>query len=404
MVEFSARNQIEPGHKLSSNGESHSIRNRMFAEALGNTEAQKPFSGMVIPNAFDSPDQILKIMLASATHQNPMQPDDSGEFIDRFISYNSMLMQHNQAKVQKDILESTKITQANHAASMVGNTVAVGGRVFEFRSEPTNIRYNIPPGVSKAILKIFDRKGTLVSHMIPERDEQGNFLPGTHSIRFEGYDNNGGELPYGEYLCEMYAEDEEGKQIDIETEIESRLDQVSIFDKEPYYMLGKVRYHLSALKSYSHKKNESDLLLRAKELIGKHVKIQDNYFEISNDQTDKIMFEYYVPKELSDMEIVIYNERNKQVCKCDIERDNNRKPKEGFFSQNLTDINLDNNMKLPPGSYSVRINAKTANGSKKSLPVKLIMAVKNVENFNTGTHLVFGPQTAYPLNKLLSVL
>jgi flagellar basal-body rod modification protein FlgD len=158
-------------------------------------------------------EDFLKLLMAQATHQDPLNPMDSQGMmnqltqmgsLEQMINMNKQLTQLNQ--VQADISQAT-------AYSFLDRDVTVkGGRVTVSQGAAPGLQFNIPREAEAVTVQISDRSGTPIR--VLELGAQG---PGRHTVRWDGKDGDGERVLDGQYQYEVLARSSENEPLPVET-------------------------------------------------------------------------------------------------------------------------------------------------------------------------------------------
>lgn len=265
-------------------------------------------SSDVLKGLFTDPEKMLKLWLMNETKPNPFAQEqkDPMETFGKFLQ--SMLMQ-----TQTDSLNKLKDTMVrNNKYSATG----LMGQMVEIESDKMNIspgrkiiqNFAVPDAASAFEVEIKNSSDEVVY-----RNQAFNVNPGINQFTWDGVDNEGRQLPIGDYKISVSLK-QEIKNAD-----------------------GSARL---------------DHLEYAVDLDGKQIR---DKVETLSMMDREVQFSYEIPKGLADMKyasVWIVNSKNEAVHKVEIEAKGGQK---GVYSWNCLD---GAGHRVPEDIYSIQINFK----------------------------------------------
>ncbi|NLD15778.1 MAG: flagellar hook assembly protein FlgD [Gammaproteobacteria bacterium] len=167
--------------------------------------------------------EFLELLVAQLNNQNPLDPQDNGEFIAQLAQFSSLEGIEKLNTSMGDIISSVHSSQALQAASLVGKNVIIptdtavvdttaglGGHVL------------VPQSSSNVLVNVYDESGSLV-HTI----NLGAMETGNHTFSWDGTNSNGDLLPAGKYRFEAEGSFD-GKNERLYTMLPARVDSVTM--------------------------------------------------------------------------------------------------------------------------------------------------------------------------------
>jgi flagellar basal-body rod modification protein FlgD len=183
-------------------------------------------------------DAFLSILVAQLTHQDPLNPMEDtdmtsqlAEFssLEQLTSINSGISTLNETMNQNDILT---------AVSFIGKEVkAEGYKVSLNEGNASTIYYGFGETVSGILMNIYDDEGAIVRTV-----ELGSKEAGTYQYTWDGKDEDGNELPDGQYGIGILGTDLDGEYVMVQTEISGRVDGVVTENGTQYLRLEDGRF------------------------------------------------------------------------------------------------------------------------------------------------------------------
>ncbi|NWN90747.1 flagellar hook assembly protein FlgD [Marinobacter adhaerens] len=184
-------------------------RSRQQQDASGNSELGK--------------NEFMELMLAQLKNQNPLEPQDNGEFISQLAQFSSLEeMQALSGRVD-DVVGQFRSTQALQASAMVGKTVLAPSEVGMLGAEgEVTGNIQVPASTGGVRLSIQSPDGELVRQI-----DLGSSSAGVKSFSWDGKDGNGNKLPDGPYKIVAEGSYPQGS-VQLPTMVSANVDSVSL--------------------------------------------------------------------------------------------------------------------------------------------------------------------------------
>lgn len=167
--------------------------------------------------------EFLELMLAQLENQNPLEPQDNGEFISQLAQFSSLEEMQGVSNAIGDMVGEFRSSQALQASAMVGRSVLVPGtasRLVEGGEIGGSVA--VQQATSSLTISIKNSAGELV-HQI----DMGAVEAGYQKFSWDGLDSNGEQLPPGKY--EIVAQGSyDGGTEQLGTLISANVDSVSL--------------------------------------------------------------------------------------------------------------------------------------------------------------------------------
>lgn len=183
-------------------------------------------------------EDFLRLLVTQMQFQDPLKPMEHTEFtaqLAQFSSLDQLFAINNGLKGLSDIQDGIN---RMHSVNFIGKEVrASGNKVYIGEDTPsTKIGYYLNRDMSGITVRIFDKDGRAVRTI-----ELGPQDAGDHTAVWDGRDNLGGVLSPGEYTFSVTAENLEGKEMDMLTNITGVVTGISFEESIPYLMVGGIR-------------------------------------------------------------------------------------------------------------------------------------------------------------------
>lgn len=167
--------------------------------------------------------EFMELMIAQLNNQNPLEPQDNGEFIAQLAQFSSLEEMQKVSTSVNDLTTQYRSTQALQASAMVGRSVLVNAS-----SGPNNIDgtmsgvVDLPASTSNLNISILNSTGELVQ-TIP----MGQQFAGQVAFQWDGKNAQGEMMPIDQYTIKAEAS-YNGATEQLQTLLSSNVDSVSI--------------------------------------------------------------------------------------------------------------------------------------------------------------------------------
>ncbi|WP_456388198.1 flagellar hook assembly protein FlgD [Desulfolithobacter sp.] len=147
-------------------------------------------------------DEFLTLLVAQLQNQDPLNPTDSTEWTAQLAQYSQLEQSMNLNDTMEELLEAQKNSDRLAALSLIGKEAMVEGTDFYLPpAGEVEIGYTVDGQASNITLSVLNSGGAVVKTMQADDLSQGN-----HFIIWDGLDNNGQELPAGNYQIMIQAQ------------------------------------------------------------------------------------------------------------------------------------------------------------------------------------------------------
>jgi flagellar basal-body rod modification protein FlgD len=159
-------------------------------------------------------DEFLKLMIAELNNQNPLDPQDNGEFIAQLAQFSTVEGLDKLNTTADGMSDGMRSSQALQASSLVGQSVIVEGNEMGLLLNKGIVSgyTELPESATDLKLSIEDENGQLL-----EQISLGNHAAGEMSVRWDGLnlmkDGEIVELDYSQLNRQEFYVDENGEQV-----------------------------------------------------------------------------------------------------------------------------------------------------------------------------------------------
>lgn len=167
--------------------------------------------------------EFMELMLAQLENQNPLEPQDNGEFISQLAQFSSLEEMQTLTSTVDDVVTQFRSTQALQASAMVGKTVLAPSEVGILGAEgEISGNIEVPASTGGVRLSIESSSGELVRQI-----DLGSSSAGVLGFRWDGTDGNGNSLPTGSYRIVAEGSYPDGS-VQLSTLVSANVDSVSL--------------------------------------------------------------------------------------------------------------------------------------------------------------------------------
>lgn len=151
-------------------------------------------------------DQFLQLLVAQLNNQNPLDPQDNGEFVAQLAQFSTVEGVEKLNTSVENILSGFQSSQALQASSLVGRKVIVpSSKAVVDTSETFKASLVLPVSSANVYVNVYDAAGVQVS-----RVNLGQLEAGTQSFMWDGKNSSGELMPPGTYTFEAQATYDDG--------------------------------------------------------------------------------------------------------------------------------------------------------------------------------------------------
>ncbi|MFZ5450344.1 MAG: flagellar hook assembly protein FlgD [Thermodesulfobacteriota bacterium] len=171
-------------------------------------------------------EDFLTLLCTQLQYQNPLDPQDPGEFVAQLAQFSSLeqlINVNDKLDEFTTTLASVQTTnQMGQALSLLGKTIKAQGNIFQVSSgEAADVSCVLGADASKVTVSVYNSSGTLVRTL-----DLGSQSSGECDISWDGKDSNGNQVADGTYYYEVSAVDSDGNSVSTATLVTGTVDEV----------------------------------------------------------------------------------------------------------------------------------------------------------------------------------
>jgi flagellar basal-body rod modification protein FlgD len=182
--------------------------------------------------------QFMELMIAQMENQNPLEPQDNGQFISQLAEFSSLEEMQKLSGTVQSFATQYQSTQALQASAMVGRTVLVPGTESPMGTDGTiSGIIELPESTGSLNVNILNGSGELVNSF-----NMGQQVAGSVPFMWDGTNSDGEYMPYDQYTFKVEA-NQGGELKQMSTLLSANVNSVSIGQS------GEITLNLSGMGS-----------------------------------------------------------------------------------------------------------------------------------------------------------
>lgn len=154
--------------------------------------------------------QFLTLLVTQLQNQDPLDPMDATEFTSQLVQFASVEQQIYQNANLEKMLNLQETSQISSMVDFIGNQVEFFSQDLPLADGHAEFSYVMPAGVSSGTVNIANSDGLNVFF------SDADTSVGKHTVKWDGTDKNGEQLPDGIYTLLVTGQDPQGNLASIE--------------------------------------------------------------------------------------------------------------------------------------------------------------------------------------------
>ncbi|GFO53347.1 basal-body rod modification protein FlgD [Geomonas sp. Red276] len=190
-------------------------------------------------------DDFLKLFVTQLQNQDPLNPQDSSQFISQLAQLTQVEQAYNTNTNLQSLLNQGANGMTMSSVSMIGKTVEAPGSQVNLQSgSATNINFSLAGAADSLTVAVKDATGAVVKTITA-----GSTNAGEGSVSWDGTDASGNQLASGAYSFSVSAKDSSGNNVVATPLIKGKVDGVDMSGATPVLTIGNVRLNLTDVTS-----------------------------------------------------------------------------------------------------------------------------------------------------------
>ncbi|MBI5655316.1 MAG: flagellar hook assembly protein FlgD [Geobacter sp.] len=186
-------------------------------------------------------DDFLKLFIEQLKNQDPLDPQDSSEFIAQLAQLTQVEQAYNTTTALQNLLAAQNNSSSLSSVSFIGKSITANGDGISFDgSSAAELQYNLEGAANSVTITISDESGAAVRTVT-----QSGLEAGDHSYTWDGKNSSGELVSAGAYTFAVSATSSSGVDVTATTYTTGLVDGVSLSDDTPALTLGAVSVPLT---------------------------------------------------------------------------------------------------------------------------------------------------------------
>lgn len=197
-------------------------------------DAMKKSTGM-------NKDDFLKLFVTQLQHQDPLNPQDSSQFISQLAQITQVEQAYNTNTNLQSILNQGGNSMTMASVSLIGKQVqAAGSQVSLTSGSPSSVNFNLGQSADQVTVSILNGSGSVIKNI-----NAGAMGAGDGSVSWDGTNNLGSQVASGAYSFVVTAKDSSGNTVTTTPMIKGKVDGVDMSGATPVLSIGNVKLSLT---------------------------------------------------------------------------------------------------------------------------------------------------------------
>ena len=186
-------------------------------------------------------DDFLKLFVTQLQNQDPLNPQDSSQFISQLAQITQVEQAYNTNTNLQSLLNQGGNSMTVAAVSLIGKQVQAPGSQVSLQSgSPSNINFSLAGAASQVTVAVQDASGATVKTL-----SGGAMGAGQGSLSWDGTNDAGSALPSGAYNFTVSATDASGSSVASTPLIKGTVSGVDMSGATPMLDIGNLQLNLT---------------------------------------------------------------------------------------------------------------------------------------------------------------
>jgi flagellar basal-body rod modification protein FlgD len=200
-------------------------------------------------------EDFLNLLIAQLQNQDPLNPTDSTEFTAQLAQFSSLEQLGNVNQNLMELKDFQASINNSQAVSLIGKAITANGNSIQLTDDgPVQCDFNLADDADLIVASIYDSTGEFVTEF-----ESKNLSAGSHSLLWDGTDQNRARMASGNYTFEILAADANGQDIDTTTFINGTVDRVTFENNATYLIAGNQKFALNDVIEIAVSEKQKDI-------------------------------------------------------------------------------------------------------------------------------------------------
>ena len=175
-------------------------------------------------------DAFLELLIAQLQNQDPLDPMDDTEMVSQLAQFSSLESLESIEALVEGVSTLMEDQSLLNASSYIGmDVVASGSSIGKTDDGVTVVTYTLGDDAEALYAYVVDESGDIVA-----TEELGSVSGGEYTYTWDGLDDDGNEADNGSYAIAFVAEDADGDNLYVSTQVSGTVVQIYTSDGETY--------------------------------------------------------------------------------------------------------------------------------------------------------------------------
>ena len=190
-------------------------------------------------------DDFLKLFMTQLQNQDPLNPQDSTQFIAQLAQLTQVEQAYNTNSNLQNVLSAQNNASSMSAVSFIGkDVVATGSQTVIADGVQPTVNFRLSGDVEQVAINIKNSSGSTVRTLV-----QGKTAAGDYSVQWDGKDNQNAALAAGTYNFTVSGVDASGNQVSGTSLVTGKVDGLKLDGSSPVLTIGGQNVPLSSVLS-----------------------------------------------------------------------------------------------------------------------------------------------------------
>lgn len=174
-------------------------------------------------------EEFLQLLIAQLQYQDPLNPMENSEFISQLATFSTLEQEQMQTLLLEKMLAGQSGDSMSEALDLIGKEVSLAASEFSLQSgQELDFTFTATESGTEAVM-IYDKSGQIVRSEIISVPHAGE-----NSYHFDGKNDEGQDLPEGDYQISIGATiDEQGNITQYPSYLRGYVEGVTFVDNSP---------------------------------------------------------------------------------------------------------------------------------------------------------------------------
>jgi flagellar basal-body rod modification protein FlgD len=210
-----------------------------ISSALAASLASSSSSNSSSTSSTLSTDDFLQLLVTQLENQNPLDPENTTDFMNQLVSYASYSQQESTNNSMSQLVSSMNSLLASNGIGYIGQTIEAKGDTTTLQDGQATWGYSLTSDAQNVSISVQDQDGNTVWTGSGETSE------GSHTFTWDGTTSSGSTAPDGDYTISVSATNSDGTSVLDYTSVIGTVTGVDSSSGTPQLIVGDTTVDLS---------------------------------------------------------------------------------------------------------------------------------------------------------------